>query len=103
MIGLDAVNCMVYHEPDKNTENNLLDSKDAFISERRKLQSEGLEPAYTKDGKRIKIYANISSLSEACAAVNNGADGVGARTEFLFLEKNTPPTEEEQFDFSHLF
>ena len=99
-IGIDAVNCIVYPDPDKKTEKYLLDAEKSFLSERKKLQTESLEPAYTKDGKRIKICANISSLSEAEAAVNNGADGVGVlRTEFLFLEKNTPPTEEEQYKF----
>ena len=99
-IGLDAVNCKVFKDPDEDICMNLLKAKESFLAERSMLQSESFRPAYTKDGKRIKICANIASLSEAEAALKNGADGIGVlRTEFLFLEKNAPPSEEEQFRF----
>ena len=56
------------------------------------------EPAVTRGGKTIHIAANIGSAAEAQAAVENGADGVGLlRTEFLFLNRNAPPSEEEQY------
>ena len=49
------------------------------------------------DGKRIEVFANIGSLAEAQAAARNGAEGCGLlRTEFLFLERETPPSEAEQ-------
>jgi phosphocarrier protein FPr/phosphocarrier protein len=52
---------------------------------------------YTADGQRIDVFANIGSLAEAQAAVRNGAEGCGLlRTEFLFLERETPPSEAEQ-------
>jgi multiphosphoryl transfer protein len=52
---------------------------------------------YTADGVRIEVLANIGSLSEAQAAARNGAEGCGLlRTEFLFLERETPPSEAEQ-------
>jgi len=52
---------------------------------------------YTADGERIEVFANIGSLAEARAAVGNGAEGCGLlRTEFLFLERETPPGEAEQ-------
>jgi len=52
----------------------------------------------TKEGKRIEISANIGKTEEADIAVKEGAEGVGLfRTEFLFLGRVTPPTEEEQF------
>ena len=74
--------------------------KEKFILEKRKLADESLEPAYTKDGKRIRIFANIATVSEAQAAVRNGAEGIGVlRTEFLFLGKNKPPSEDEQYTF----
>jgi len=51
------------------------------------------------DGYRVEVVANIGRASEAEQAVNAGGEGVGLlRTEFLFLERSTPPTEEEQFD-----
>lgn len=55
------------------------------------------EPARTLDGKGIEIAANIGSPAEAENALAMGAEGVGLfRTEFLFLDRETPPSEEEQ-------
>ncbi|XHR29669.1 MAG: phosphoenolpyruvate--protein phosphotransferase [Chthoniobacteraceae bacterium] len=57
------------------------------------------QPAILTDDHRIEVVANISKPSEAALAVEAGAEGVGLmRTEFLFLSRNTPPTEEEQFE-----
>ncbi len=54
-------------------------------------------PAVTHDGRRIEVVANVGSVSDARAAVGAGAEGVGLfRTEFLFLERETAPTEDEQ-------
>ena len=54
------------------------------------------EPAVTLDGTRIEIAANIGGAAEAREAVKMGADGIGLlRTEFLFLDRAEPPTEEE--------
>ena len=54
--------------------------------------------ASTQDGKRIEVAANIGGLKEAIEAVRLGADGVGLlRSEFLFLEREEAPSEEEQF------
>ncbi|WP_320169850.1 phosphoenolpyruvate--protein phosphotransferase [Maridesulfovibrio sp.] len=56
------------------------------------------EPALTTDGERVEVVANIGKVSEAEKAVNAGGEGVGLmRTEFLFLERDTPPDEEEQY------
>jgi multiphosphoryl transfer protein len=55
------------------------------------------QDCYTADGRRIEVFANIGSLAEAQTAVRNGAEGCGLlRTEFLFLERETPPSEAEQ-------
>jgi phosphoenolpyruvate-protein phosphotransferase len=51
----------------------------------------------TADGMRIEVFANVGSAAEAQAAVRNGAEGCGLlRTEFLFLERDSPPDEAEQ-------
>ena len=53
----------------------------------------------TADGKKVMLAANIGGADEAAKAVKAGAEGVGLfRTEFLFLNKNALPTEEEQFE-----
>lgn len=56
-------------------------------------------PATTTDGHRVEVAANIGSLKDARAAVSLGGEGVGLlRTEFLFLGRDTAPTEEEQVE-----
>lgn len=55
------------------------------------------QDCYTADGRRIEVFANVGSLAEAKAAAREGAEGCGLlRTEFLFLERETPPSEAEQ-------
>jgi len=56
------------------------------------------DPAITPDGHRIEVVANVGGLADAQAAMLAGAEGVGLlRTEFLFLDRASAPTEEEQF------
>ncbi len=55
------------------------------------------QPCVTKDGVRIEVFANTGSVKDAEAAMANGAEGSGLlRTEFLFLDRETPPDEDEQ-------
>lgn len=55
------------------------------------------EPAITPDGRRLEVVANIGSPDDAVVALQYGAEGVGLfRTEFLYLDRQTPPDEEEQ-------
>ncbi len=61
-------------------------------------KSAGL-PAVTQDGHRVEVVANIGGVADAEKAAASGAEGVGLlRTEFLFLERTTAPTEQEQFE-----
>jgi phosphoenolpyruvate-protein phosphotransferase/dihydroxyacetone kinase phosphotransfer subunit len=56
------------------------------------------EPGMLADGKRIPIYANLSSVQEAEVALEQGAEGVGLfRSEFLYMNRAAPPSEDEQF------
>jgi phosphoenolpyruvate-protein phosphotransferase len=55
--------------------------------------------ANTRDGRHIEIAANIAAAKEIETALNDGADGVGMfRTEMFFLERNSAPSEQEQFE-----
>ena len=57
------------------------------------------KPAITLDGKRIEVVANIGGLKEATQVAALGGEGVGLlRSEFLFMERSTPPSEDEQFE-----
>ena len=56
-------------------------------------------PSVTKDGAQVKLEANIGRPEEVEIALKFGAEGVGLfRTEFLFMDRNTLPSEEEQFE-----
>jgi multiphosphoryl transfer protein len=56
-----------------------------------------LEPATTKDGRRIKVFANIGGLKDAQQVVSLGGEGVGLlRSEFLFMDRPDAPSEDEQ-------
>jgi multiphosphoryl transfer protein len=70
------------------------------ISGRRtRLKKLSARAATTEDGQRIEIAANISTAGEAVGAFEAGAEGVGLfRTEMLFLDRDTPPDETEQFE-----
>ncbi|MGH8874451.1 MAG: phosphoenolpyruvate--protein phosphotransferase, partial [Acidimicrobiia bacterium] len=62
-------------------------------------QRSAAAPASTRDGTRIEVGANLGSVEETATAVETGADAVGLlRTEFLFLGRETPPSEDEQFE-----
>ena len=57
------------------------------------------QPAIMRDGHRVEVAANITAPEEAAAAVEAGAEGVGLmRTEFLFLGRDAPPDEDEQYE-----
>lgn len=63
----------------------------------RTARTKAHEPAVTTDGARILVAANVGSVEDASAAASAGADGIGLlRTEFLFLGRAEPPTEDEQ-------
>jgi len=66
---------------------------------RRARESEArAAPAVTTDGHRLEIAANVNLPDQVALALDNGAEAVGLmRTEFLFLERGSTPTEEEQF------
>lgn len=86
-----------------------IDPDDKTIAEHKKLISQNEERLklinqlkgkenITIDGRKINIYANIGGLADIGAALKNDAGGIGLfRSEFLYLENNDYPTEEEQF------
>ncbi len=73
----------------------------ALIADRRSRRAaevrDAKELCFTADGVRIEVFANLGSVEDAHAAVAAGAEGCGLlRTEFLFLDRDTPPSQEEQ-------
>lgn len=95
---LDGTSGQLYVEPSAAD----LESAQRFqaeLAQRRDREWQArYEPALLTDGHRVEVVANIGKSSEAARAVEAGAEGIGLmRTEFLFLERDTPPSEEEQF------
>jgi phosphocarrier protein FPr len=69
-----------------------------FQARRAAAEQSAAAPALTLDGHRVEIVANIGGVADARRAAATGAEGVGLlRTEFLFLDRSDPPTEDEQF------
>ncbi|XXY47552.1 phosphoenolpyruvate--protein phosphotransferase [Sorangium sp. So ce269] len=68
------------------------------VLERREAERlDRFKPAITRDGRRVEVVANIGAPGEAQQAVDAGGEGVGLmRTEFLFLKRESPPSEDEQ-------
>ena len=96
-IMLDADHGRLDADPDAAT----LRSTRAIISDRHDAQASAkraaLNPAVTRDGTHIEVFANLGSLADATDAVSCGAEGCGLlRTEFLFLDRPSAPDEDEQ-------
>lgn len=73
-------------------------SQKRWLEYRRFAQEQASLPAISQDGVHVDITANAGSIADAAEALHMGADGIGLlRTEFLFLERTTAPTEDEQF------
>jgi multiphosphoryl transfer protein len=73
--------------------------QEVAAAQRRALEARALEPGALSDGRRVEVFANIGSTAEAARAVELGAEGVGLlRTEFLFLDRAAPPSEDEQVE-----
>jgi multiphosphoryl transfer protein len=71
----------------------------AAEADRRAVLALAAEPGSLRDGRRVEVFANVGNPAEARAALDQGAEGIGLlRTEFLFLDRAAPPTEEEQVD-----
>lgn len=84
-------------DPDRAASERLERRRTAVADAARRALEEADLPAVTTDGVEVTLLANIGSPAEARRAVALGARGVGLfRTEFLFVERSTPPTEDEQ-------
>ena len=86
-------------EPDAATTEILLKKREEQIERRRLLETLKGKENVTKDGKSIRIYCNIGSPEDLHAVQSNDGGGIGLfRSEFLYLNCDTYPTEEMQFE-----
>jgi phosphocarrier protein FPr len=99
LLAIDGENGNIWIQPDANTIATLDAKRDALITTRQQAQAKAQAPAIARDGKRIQVFANISSIADTQVAIAQGAEGVGLlRTELLYLDRTSPPTEEEQLE-----
>jgi len=99
MVILDGRDGEVIVEPDEETLKYYREEMKRLEEEKEELEKIKFLEAVTREGKRIEVSANIGKPEDADIALQEGAEGVGLfRTEFLFLDRTTPPTEEEQFE-----
>ncbi|MGV7960688.1 phosphoenolpyruvate-protein phosphotransferase PtsI [Photorhabdus tasmaniensis] len=95
---LDAVNNHIYINPSDTKIEQLKKAKNEYLAEKAELAKLKDLPAMTLDGHQVEVCANIGTVRDVTGAERNGAEGVGLyRTEFLFMDRDTLPTEEEQF------
>ncbi|HDR0754159.1 TPA: phosphoenolpyruvate-protein phosphotransferase PtsI [Pasteurella multocida] len=95
---LDAVNNVVYVNPSQDEITRLKGLQQKLLEEKAELAKLKDLPALTLDGHRVDVVANIGTIRDVDGADRNGAEGVGLyRTEFLFMDREQLPTEEEQF------
>jgi phosphotransferase system enzyme I (PtsI) len=93
---LDGLTGSVLVNPDRAVVADYQSRKEAYEQFTRQLHVLGALPAETADGYRVAVTANIEFPGEVAAARRHGAEGVGLyRTEFLYVNRTTPPTEEE--------
>lgn len=96
---LDGYHGHLYVEPGSGDVAAAQDVQWRLQQEQEVANAARFEPAVTRDGHRVEIAANINRASDAPQAIEAGAEAVGLmRTEFLFLERDTAPTEDEQFE-----
>ncbi|MGM3161973.1 phosphoenolpyruvate-protein phosphotransferase PtsI [Dickeya undicola] len=95
---LDGVNNKIYQNPDQATIDQLKAVQEQYNTEKYELAKLKDLPAISLDGHEVEVCANIGTVRDIAGAERNGAEGVGLyRTEFLFMDRDALPTEEEQF------
>ena len=95
---LDAINNHVYINPTQSQIDELKTLEAKISKERAELAKLKDLPAITLDGHKVDVVANIGTIRDCEGADRNGAEGIGLyRTEFLFMDREQLPTEEEQF------
>ena len=95
---VDGFTGEIFVEPDETTRQRLLEKQKADEEKKRLLLELKGKENVTKDGTKVNIYANIGSVDNIGAVLLNDAGGIGLfRSEFLYLENNDYPSEEQQF------
>ena len=99
IIIVDAVKGEVLVDPNEETIKEYQAKRENFLKEKEELKKLKDKEAISKDGIKVDVWGNIGSPNDVKGILSNGGFGIGLyRTEFLFMEKDSFPTEEEQFE-----
>ena len=99
VIGLDALDGYIYVNPDQSVIDELDAKAKAYAEEKAALKVLVNAKSITTDGHEVELAGNIGGVKDAEQVMSNGGEGVGLfRTEFLYMDNDHFPTEEEQFE-----
>ena len=96
---LDGSDGIVFVNPEETVTAEYETKRTAYLKEKKELDQYIGKPTVTKDGVTIELVANIGKPEDVDKVLQYDAEGIGLfRTEFLFMDRNSMPTEDEQFD-----
>lgn len=96
---LDGSNGTVFVNPSDDVLVEYQEKREVFLKEKKELEQYIGKPSVTQDGVRVELVANIGKPEDVDKVLQYDGEGVGLfRTEFLFMDRNAMPTEEEQFE-----
>ncbi len=96
---LDGTAGILLVGPDQDTIHEYRERQERIAATLQETREKADDPAVTRDGQRVEVVANIGNVAGARSATEAGAEGVGLlRTEFLYLERDALPDEEEQYE-----
>ncbi len=99
MAYIDGSDGKVFVDPDNGTVESMTKKAELEAAKKDRLMKLKGKKTVTRDGRKIELYANISTASDIDAAVLNDAEGIGLfRSEFMYLDRKTLPTEAELFE-----
>lgn len=98
-VAIDGTLGEIYVNPTEEEKQKLLTLQKQLEEEKLELEKYKNEETKTIDGTKVKLYANIGILKDVEVAIKNTAEGIGLfRSEFLYMDSDTMPTEKSQFE-----
>lgn len=99
LLAIDGSKGKILFEPDKETIAEYEKMRQSYFEEKESLTEYFGKPTVTKSGIKKCVYGNIGKPEDAENVLHNGGEGIGLfRTEFLFMDRSSLPSEEEQFE-----
>ena len=99
LLAIDGSKGKILFEPDRETVTEYEKMRERYFEEKKSLTEYFSKPTVTKSGIKKCVYGNIGKPEDAENVLHNGGEGIGLfRTEFLFMDRPSLPSEEEQFE-----